>query len=408
METEIKKRILYVITKSNWGGAQRYVYDLVSSLKDQYEIAVAFGGEGELKQKLDSLQVRTIIIKNLERDVSVLNEFRVFFDIFRVLKSFRPNIIHLNSSKIGGLGTLAGRFYNVYIRLLTFSSNLSAKIIFTAHGWVFNENRKHFHKILIKLFHRITIFLSHKTICVSEAMADQIGGLAQIQNRISIIHNGIKKFPSLKKEAARNELLQNSVELQGFFGFDTEKRKKTVWIGSISELHKNKGLEYMIEALSLYKKENSSFVFVIIGDGEEKQYLKTLVIKKGMEKNVFFLGKIEGAAYYLKAFNIFSLTSITEGLPYVLLEAGMADLPTIASNIGGIPEIIDQLNSGILVRPKNPQEIKDAIIFLNENKMKGKQFGKNLKTKIETAFSLEKMITETKKIYEGKSSPSTL
>ena len=102
---------------------------------------------------------------------------------------------------------------------------------------------------------------------------------------------------------------------------------------------------------------------------------------------------------YLKAFDVFTLTSITEALPYALLEAGQAGLPIIASGVGGIPEIIDDMLNGILVRPKEPEEISKAIDYLIQNPDKMAQFGHNINLKIIKDFTKETMVKETVKLY---------
>jgi len=97
---------------------------------------------------------------------------------------------------------------------------------------------------------------------------------------------------------------------------------------------------------------------------------------------------------------VFLLPSVKEGLPYVLLEAGAASLPSVASSTGGIPEIIDDMESGILVKPKDSKEIAKAIVYLVEDERKMKELGRNLHEKVTGKFSTNKMIEKTMKIYQ--------
>src|SRR5690606_1306505 len=104
------KKILYVITKANWGGAQKYVFDLAChSQKNGFDSLVAFGQGGKLQKKLTDHNVKTIKIENLDRDISIIKDFLVFLDLLKIFTKEKPDIIHLNSSKIGGLGALAGQ-----------------------------------------------------------------------------------------------------------------------------------------------------------------------------------------------------------------------------------------------------------------------------------------------------------
>jgi glycosyltransferase involved in cell wall biosynthesis len=176
-----------------------------------------------------------------------------------------------------------------------------------------------------------------------------------------------------------------------------------VWIGTIAELHKNKGHIHTLKALKLLKEEgffkNNNVQCVFVGEGEERVSLEKISKNLGLEDQVIFLGKIPDGAQYLKAFDIFLLTSNTEALGYVLIEAGMARVPVIGSLVGGIPEVIEDMKTGILVHRKNPKEIAHAIQYMLEHKDKQKEFSDALYTKVKNLFSIEKMIQETERIY---------
>ena len=123
-------KILYGITKSNFGGAQRYVFDMATEAKSAgHDVAVICGGEGTLVKKLRAAHIRVITLPHLKRDISLVDEFRSFHFIFRTLVKENPDVFHTNSSKMGGLGNLAARLAGI------------RKIIFTGHGWAFNEPR---------------------------------------------------------------------------------------------------------------------------------------------------------------------------------------------------------------------------------------------------------------------------
>ena len=101
-------KILYVITKSNWGGAQRYVYDIATSLdKEMFDAVVACGGNGPLAIKLREAGIRVITIPLLQRDINIIKEFLSLFALIKIFNREQPDIIHLNSTKIGGLGAVA-------------------------------------------------------------------------------------------------------------------------------------------------------------------------------------------------------------------------------------------------------------------------------------------------------------
>jgi glycosyltransferase involved in cell wall biosynthesis len=383
--TEKKTKILYCITKANWGGAQRYVYDLATSLpNDKYEVLVITGNSGALTNKLESANVKTLILGNLSREVNAWIDFLTILRLRKIFRTERPDIIHLNSSKMGALGAIAGKLARV------------PKIIFTGHGWAFNEDRNSWQKKIIYFVHWLTLTLADQTIMVSAKTKNQIAKSQKIRDKTAVIRNGIEEINFLTKEQARAEIQKKlSVDLQ------SEGRP---WIGTISELHKNKGLKYLIEAINLLKLESDDPttlpITIIIGEGEKREKLQKRIERYNLESDVFLIGQIDEAARYLKAFDIFTLTSITEALPYAILEAGQAGLPVIASAVGGIPEIIDDTKNGILIRPMEPEEIVKAITSFLKNPDEMALLGQKLAERIKKYFDKKKMIEETLSLYK--------
>ncbi len=375
------RKLFICITKSNWGGAQKYVFDIATNTpRDLFDTTVLLGEDGDLKKKLEEAGVKTIALKNSQRDINIKKEFGLFFELYKIFRKEKPDIIHLNSSKMAGTGALAGRIAGI------------KKIIFTVHGWAFNEQRNFLSKIVIKMIHIFTIVLCHKTISVSEATKKQIGKV--FGKKIIVIRNGLGEINFKDRDSAREglsiKILQKNQKAENALSGNP------IWIGTLSELHTTKGLTYAIEAIS---KVKNNVIFVCLGEGEKRKKLEELAIKLGASNKIYFIGYVDSASSYLKAFDIFTLSSITEGLPYVLLEAGHASLPVIASNVGGIPEIIENNKTGILVSPKNSEQIKNSIEFLIKNPEKSRIFGDSLKNKILNNFSKKMMLEKTFALY---------
>jgi hypothetical protein len=192
-------KILYCITKGNFGGAQRYVYDLATHMdKNQYEIVVLCGEGETLPKKITEKNIRVVRLNSLKRDISIVNEIRSFIEIYKIFKKEKPDIIHLNSSKMGGIGAFIGRIAGV------------KNIIFTAHGFAFNEKRPIWQKIILIFFHHLTILLTHKTIMVSEKTKKDIDYLPFIKNKLVKIYNGIDTHIDFySKDEALNFLLKD-------------------------------------------------------------------------------------------------------------------------------------------------------------------------------------------------------
>jgi len=382
-EKQRKSKILYIITKSNWGGAQRYVFDLSLNSKDKFEVVVALGGEGPLKKRLEKEGVRVIKIKKMERDVSARKEFLSFFDILSVIVREKPDVIHLNSSKAGGLGALASRVSN-------FFRKTNSKIIFTAHGWPFNEERAKWQKVLIKFLSWLNIILSHKTIVISNKDYKDALKMPLTSKKVVLIYNGIGSIDFLDKDSATNKLFEY---------ISKPKPEKLFLVGSIGELHKNKGYEYLIKSFKEVARVRSDARLVIIGEGEQRQYLEKLSESLGLMEKICLAGTVPEAFLYLKAFDIYVLSSIKEGLPYVLLEAGGAEIPIISTNVGGVPELMEDMHSGMIIRRKDEKELSRAILYLMDNSEKMELFSKNTKSNIDKNFSIERMLKETFALY---------
>lgn len=388
-----KKKILYVITKSSWGGAQRYVYDLATGVpRKEFDVAVILGGEGELKSHLESKGVRVITVKNLIRDISIAKEIFVLFSFFQIFRNEKPDIVHINSSKAGGLGALAARLYNFLPKgnpLKTESYKLRANIIFTAHGWPFNEERGSFERTLIWIASWITALLAHTVITLSNADLRKTERMPWTRRKTVLIRNGVAPVRFLSKQAARTRML----------GAERNEKGKRLWIGTVAELHRNKGIRYALEAVC---KISRDVRFVVVGDGEERQTLESFARESCRPESVLFAGKHPRAETLYKAFDVFLLPSLKEGLPYALLEAGMAGLPVVASAVGGIPNIVDDMQTGILVQKKNPREILRALNFLLENEGRRAQFGEALRAKVTKEFSLDAMKRATYALYGAR------
>jgi glycosyltransferase involved in cell wall biosynthesis len=380
-----RQKILYVITKSNLGGAQKYVYDLATALPgDRFEVAVVAGGKGPLLERLAEANVRTISIKSLKRDISIFSDLISFFELIFIFKKERPDIIHVNSSKVGGLGALAGRIAGV------------PQIIFTCHGWAFNEERPVWTILAIRFLSWLTVMFAHKTITVS--FRDTVDGQKMLwsKGKVVMVHNGIRKPEFIERTSAQNQIKdmarKNGVEIP----------KNSFLIGAIGELHKNKGYEYMLRAFSIARKNrNFPYRLIIIGEGEEREKLKGLIRELDLEADVCLLGYVKDAPTFLAAFDAFTLSSIKEGLPYVIIEAGYAGLPVVATNVGGVREIIEDMKSGILVQTRKPDDIAEGLSMLAKEPEKIRVFGLNLKEKVERDFSIEKMVAKTIEVYKS-------
>ncbi len=294
------KKILYVITKGNWGGAQRYVYDLATTLPhDQFEVAVAYGQPGLLADRLHAAGITTHELP-LQRDVSALHDLQSFSALYTLCKNIQPDTVHLNSSKAGGIGALAANLAGV------------KNIVFTIHGLPEDEARNPLTRMFIWLMTRLTVMLCDKVITVSKDNQRRIG-------KSTLIYNGIAPI-----EFGDGSIIRNAFPAG------------VTITGTIGELTHNKNQIALIEEA----RTKPDMYVAIVGEGELRKTLEQKITEYKLEDRVKLFGFIP-AAEAMRGFDVFALPSKKEGLPYVLLEAKQAGLPIVANRVGGVGEILD-------------------------------------------------------------------
>ncbi|MDD5589867.1 MAG: glycosyltransferase family 4 protein [Candidatus Portnoybacteria bacterium] len=373
------KKILYLVTLSEMGGAQKYVIDLATGLdKNQFEVAVAAGGNGPLFERLQNAGIKTFKLKRLKRQINPFRDLAAYFEIRKLLKTWRPDVLHLNSSKISVLGSLAGR-------------NLPMKIAYTVHGAVFKASFSSLSKRLFLWAEKFTAQFKHKIICVSEY--DRRLWLEHKvvpAEKLTMIHNGIDpKIDFLTKEEAQKKLLAG----KNLAGIKT--------IGALANFYPEKRLDILIEAANLLIKNPQTkfkIFFILIGSGPLEKQIKTKIAQMGLADKFILTGILPNAARYLKAFDVFVLPSEKEGLPYTIIEAMAAGLPIVASRVGGIPEMVQDGMNGYLISPHDPEALAERVLQLLENPTLARIFAETSLKKVQD-FSLAKMLSETEKQY---------
>lgn len=373
-----RKKVLFLITKSNWGGAQRYVYDLAVNLDQrQFEPVVACGGKGQLVDMLHNSGIRTITLNTLERDISIKKDFAFAKELWNILKAEEPDVFHVNSSKAGAMGTFLGRLARV------------PRVIFTAHGWAFNEDRPWWQRIIIKFVHWLTVLFSHKTIAVSGALMKQMNW-PFVAKKMRIIYLGRTVGPMYGRSEAREKIIDFFPRLTPY--------QKDPWLVCVAELHPIKRHHILISALLKIRKTHPTLRLICIGEGEERANLESLVTKYELEDSVFLVGTLPEAARFLKAFDMLALVSKSESYGYVIAEAGLAGLPVVATKVGGILDTITDKKTGLLVPPENVSATAGAICKILEEPKLAKELAQNL-TDVVSGRTICKMVHDTQVWY---------
>jgi len=375
----MKKRILYVITKSNFGGAQRYVFELACASREAgHEVAVASASEGLLVTKLREVGITHYPINGFQRDINISKELGVFAELRKTIEDYDPQVVHLNSSKAGAIGAVVCRLTGV------------SNIIFTAHGWPFLEKRSLIAQKVIWLASYITALLAHQVILVSKNDREHTH-MPFTKKKLHVIHTAVPAFTLIERQRARQILF--SIEA-------IKQHAADLWLVTVAELTANKNLHTAISAVAEHNQKNNQKIFyTILGDGELRVDLQNHIEALGVQEHITLAGYTHDARSYLKAFDVFLLASHKEGLPYALLEAGYAGLSCVASNVGGIPEVIEHECSGLLSGPNDiPGMVRNLTTYTSDITLR-KAHAAKLHAKITSEFNIDHMIKETLGLY---------
>lgn len=337
---------MQVITRSELGGAQSVLCNLSNYLSKEHEIIVVAGGDGKMWGLLNPRIVKKKL-KYLRREISPLYDFIASLHLLIIYFKYNPDIVHLHSSKIGIIGRL------IFPK---------SRIVYTVHG--FDSIRLHYRKFL-----PIERYLQSRCKYIAAVSKYDVNNLKDesIIKNVRCIYNGVSE----------PEVNNNS------FSLLPQNLKKNIL--SIARLEKPKRFDIFVETARILPQHN----FVWIGNNEPQEHLPA---------NVFCLGNISNAARYNLKCDLFMLASDFEGLPIVILEAMSYGKPIVASDVGGIRELICVNEAGYIVK-NNPQLFAEKIVSLLENVAEYNRISQNAYQSFKRSFTIENMANDYLKLY---------
>ena len=361
-----KHRILFLITTSDWGGAQFFVHALAKAAKDAgHSVMVAAGGTGELASRCTENGLHFEPLKMMRRELSPIHDLAAMHEIRQIIKDFKPDIVHLNSSKMGVVGSMAASLEHV------------DRIIYRIGGWSFLEDIPSWKKQLYLWSEKLTA--KRKDIIVTvhpgdEAEAKRRGIMPRA--RLMTIPNGVDlaAFDTrlLSRADARQQL---------------ELADDAFVIGTLANFYPPKNLPWALEAFTPVLKEKNVRA-VIIGDGPHRRAVEETRRNLNLETTVTLAGRRPDASSLLSAFDLFVLPSSKEGMPWSLLEAMAAGLPCIATDVGACRWMLEP-DAGIIVPSGDAEKLREAILSLVNDPEKRNRLGMNARRAVETRFRWE-------------------
>jgi len=373
MMAQGRPKVLHIITRLLRGGAEEKTLRVVYGLKDRYDFHLGYGAEFEDAQvgKLRDSGIKT-------RRFSLLRHydpFSIFFSVFQMYRYMRRNhfqIVHTHSTEAGVAGRIAAYLAGVPI------------IIHTIHGIPFIEGRTPYLRIFLLFWERTmskvtTKFESNADIITKKFLEKGVGK----DDQYITIYSGVDI-----EKCRDSQLLNLNIPSDHFK------------VLMASRLAKGKGFEELIAAAKKILRQKEKIAFIIAGEGKLEQKIETSIYDNGLQDHFVMLGYREDLHRVMKSADLFVLPSHAEGTPRAIAEAMAAGLPVIATSVGGVSEQVDDGKTGLLIEPKNPDQLAEAILRLLNDRELRLGMGREGYKKVQS-FSLNRMLKDVDALYKG-------
>ena len=354
-------RILYLITRAELGGAQVHLLQLVRAGVAENELIVATGEEGVLCEQARASGAKVIVLRHLRHDPHPWHDIAGLLEIARVIRRERPEIVHAHSGKAGLLGRIAARLCGV-------------PAVYTAHGFAFAEGAPTAKRLVAWMGEWLAARTGATTIAVSEGECRlAIRHSISSSSSMVVVHNGCETF----ERTARPETQPPVLIMVARFA---RPKRQDILLRAFSKLS---------QAAQLW----------FVGDGPDLENARFLACELGIESRVVFWGARTNVPQLLEQAQIAVLLSDHEGFGLSLIEAMSAGLPVVASDVGGMREVVLPNESGYLVRNEDETPLVEALERLVNDPALRKRMGAAGRYRQITCFGAERMLSETTRVY---------
>lgn len=381
-----KLSIVYILTPIIYGGSEKVTLTFLENInRNKYDINLIlltrpWEDKTSFEKKLNKYNYTYFLVpvSKFQHKFFFVKDFfrvpRVAYKIYSILRKSKFDLIHTT----GYFADICGQPVAKLLKIPGIS---------TCHGFIYNDRKLKFYYMLDK----IVLRLCRKIIAVSDGIRTELLRSGLDDSRIEVIQNAVVNyFNEQELHDLRNENRSNlSIRPDEFV------------LGFVGRLSEEKGLVYLIEAISEVINNIATVRLLIVGDGPLREELEQLVRDKGLGSNIIFTGFQENSEDWFPSFDLFVLPSLTEGTPMVLLEAMAIGIPVIASQVGGIPNIINNEENGILVPSKNSKALSQAILKVYQSQRLRKILSLNAKKTIKKKYNIKNWIKKIEDIYQN-------
>jgi glycosyltransferase involved in cell wall biosynthesis len=381
-----KIKILRVIARLNIGGPAIHTILLTEGLNESgFETCLVSGkvssAEGNMSYLAKERDVPFIVIPELGRDIRLWPDIVAFWKLFWMFRREKPDIVHTHTAKAGALGRCAAVLSGVPIRVHTF------------HGHVFEG---YFNPVKARVFIAMERFFAKFTdrvIVVSDIIKKELCDDFNIaaSTKTSVVKLGLEL-----------DKYRNAAGTKGKFRKELGISDKVILIGIIGRLTAVKNHRMFLEAVRLLKEERPELEakFLVIGDGEIRDDLKTYAASSRVDDRVVFLGWRKDMENIYADLDMVVLTSLNEGTPLSLIEAMAAKRPVVATAVGGVPDLVKNRETGLLVESNNSAQLKEAILMLLSDEALRGALGDRASEYVRDRYSKERLVSDMKNLYK--------
>ncbi|MDF0643262.1 MAG: glycosyltransferase family 4 protein [Nitrospira sp.] len=372
--------VCHVITKLELGGAQEIALHLASHLDPaKYRPVLATGPGGLLNDDAKSIRALEVILLSwLGRPVHLFGDVAALIELIVLFRRLRPTIVHTHSSKAGILGRWAAWFAGVPI------------IVHTIHGFGITPGQSPPVRLLFTWLERITGWITTHWIAVARADIDRGKGWGLFERNVSLIRPGIDPRPfQLPTDPRDREVMR------GEFGAGPDH-----WlVGTVACLKPQKAPEHFMAVAKNVCERLPQARFLLIGDGELRQLVESLIGRYGLEDRVRLAGWRRDVPASMKAMDAFVLTSRWEGLPRVVLEARATGLPIVATNVGGVQEAMATHRSSVVVDDGDVEAMSVSLVRLYRQSRESLDNVKQREDSLPLEFHIDYMVHQYETLY---------
>jgi glycosyltransferase involved in cell wall biosynthesis len=376
-------RIVRVITRLNIGGPAIHALLLTHELNDgvEFESTLVAGTtaphEGNMVDLARSRSVAVQSMPTLGREISPLDDLVSFAQLVRLMRRLRPDVVHTHMAKAGTVGRLAAMVCRVPL------------IVHTYHGHVFHS---YFSPLKTRIFVTIERALglgTSRIIVLGEGQRDEIAGYGVApREKLVPIRLGLDLQPFLQAERARGTLRRE-------LGIDATSQL----VGIVARLVPIKAHETFFEAASLVRRERPDTHFIVIGDGERRAELEGLVRRLDLQEHVVFVGWRDDMVDVYADLDVVALSSLNEGSPVSLIEALTAARPVVATAVGGVPEVVLDGETGLLVPPSAPRALADGMLWLLQHRAQAERLGVAGRRHVYPRYDSSRLVDDIRTLY---------